>query len=254
MNTLGNLPIGASFADKKCYCAIWRVAGRHLPGYPGTIIVRDRYIEHLCFDAKEPRNPDENRAKYGNNHYSKSCVRQYLNADGSNWFQAKHEYDEPPYTENVYGSSYARNLGYLTNFSQSFKDALCKAEIKTLNTATSKVETVHDSVWLLSKTEIGIEDDYQEGEFFPYFADHRARGAHPRQEYYNRCDSETEYLYFLRSPYKNTSYEVHTISEDGDLGRHYAYFGLAGIRPAVLLKSETPVSDKPDGYGVYYVG
>ena len=157
--------------------------------------------------------------------------------------------------ENAYKpwNPYGNILGFLYWFSCPFRDALIKADIKTFNMMTGEIETVQDSVWLPSFTEIGLNGFYKEGESFPLFEDCCARYANPTLEYGSWCDQETEISYFLRSPHENSTHNVYAIVEDGVVSQYHAYIA-GGIRPSVLLKSETPVSEEPDGYGIYYVG
>ena len=101
----------------------------------------------------------------GNNRWSVSNIRQWLNSNGAagSWWSAQHEYDAPPTSRNIYNGSdadaaYADAPGFLAGFSanvlQHFTDitniiALCTAD------GGGSEETV-DKVFLPSYTEIGF--------------------------------------------------------------------------------------------------
>jgi len=257
MNTLGNLPIGAKFADKGRSNLILRVAGRDLDGYPGTIGVADDIVRFGCFDAREPGNPDRRRALYGNNNYPTCCARQWLTADGKGWYKPAHEYDAPPIADNVFDGDhpYADAPGFLTDFSDGFKAAMIKAHIKTRNANTGEIEVVNDPVWLLSSTEIGFDENGGEGVFFPIFEEFRMKIATFDQSAVDVPDSlkSKSWYYWLRSPYAAFSYGVRIVSSDGAEYNSLAHLGHIGLRPALLLKSDILASNELDDYGVYYV-
>lgn len=263
MKTLNNLPVGARFADKDRPNLVLRVGGRNLPGYPGTIGVTDNIVKQGCFDAREPGNPNRNRASWGNNHYPTSNAHQYLNAEGADWYKPQHDHDAPPTADNIYNGDnpYAKDPGFLTGFSEAFKAALTEADIQTLNAETKEVETIKAKAWLMSATEVGFDEDGKEGAFFPLFADFRMKIAAPSEEavetasYQPGSFNPTEgWPYFLRSPEAGYSYSVRRVSADGSASDNGAYDGLYGLRPAFLLKSEISVSDEPDERGIYIIG
>ena len=69
-----------------------------------TITLMSKDVLRLAvFDAKEPDNPDANRKVKGDNRWSVSNIRQWLNSEGAanEWFTPQHEYDAEPNTSNV---------------------------------------------------------------------------------------------------------------------------------------------------------
>lgn len=86
---------------------IWIVKKKDKDANTVTLALEDS-IRNMEFDAAEPGNLDEWIADYGNNNYALSNVRQWLNADGKDWFIKTHEYDAPP--------SYADKDGFMSNF------------------------------------------------------------------------------------------------------------------------------------------
>jgi len=256
MKILKDLPIGAKFADKGRPNIVLRVAGRDLDGYPGTIGVTDNIVRLGCFDAREPGNPDRYCAMYGNNYYATCNARRWLTVDGEGWYTPAHKYDAPPIADNVFNGEnpYADDPGFLTGFSDVFKAAMVKANIKTRNANTGEIETVNDSVWLMSATETGYDENGDEGVFFPIFEEFRMKIAtidHNAVDTHDSLKSKSWY-YWLRSPTATNSNNVRVVSTDGSVYGISAYVGPYGLRPALLLKSDISVSE-PDDYGVYYV-
>ena len=109
-------------------------------------------IRKAAFDAAEPDNPDKYRKSDGNNRWSVSNIRQWLNSSGAanSWFTPKHEYDASP--------TYASEPGFLAGFSA---DVLQHFTEITNTTALSAPdgggsETTIDRVFLPSYTEMGL--------------------------------------------------------------------------------------------------
>lgn len=257
------LPIGAKLADKNRPNIILRVAGRDLPGYPGTIVVTDSIIKQGCFDAQEPTNPDDRRRRWGNNNYPHSNAHQWLNADGPDWFKPTHEHDAPPIADHTYDGDnpYMGEPGFLTAFSDAFKAALTEADIKTRVTDDDSIQTIKAKAWLMSATEVGFDKDGDEGAPFPLFEEFRMRIASPTAEAVETASYQPEsfnpdegWYYWLRSPYSGHSNNVRLVNTGGSEAYLSAYHGSVGLRPALLLKSDISVSDEPDERGVYIIG
>lgn len=132
-------------------------------------------IRQAAFDAKEPNNPlydeicSENaRAEYGNNRWSVSNIRQWLNSSGAanSWFTAQHEYDEAPTADKVddNAGAYADEPGFLAGFSadvlQHFTDITNTTALCDLDGGGS--ETTIDKVFLPSHTEMFGFEHYNE--------------------------------------------------------------------------------------------
>ena len=139
--------------------------------HPKTItLMTKNIIRNAAFDAKELNNPliDEEwfgeraRANWGNNRWSVSNIRQWLNSFGAagSWFTKQHEYDEAPTVDKVQDEvgAYADEPGFLAGFSanvlQHFTDITNTTAIPKLDGNGS--ETTVDKVFLASITEMGI--------------------------------------------------------------------------------------------------
>ena len=170
--------------------------------YPKTItLMTKNIIRQAAFDAKESNNTDTYRKNNGNNRWSVSNIRQWLNSNGAagSWWSAQHEYDAPPTSGNIYNGSdadaaYADAPGFLAGFSanvlQHFTDitnitALCNAD-------GGGSETTVDKVFLPSNTEMGLGNNSEGSHLSVRYPDNNSR-----IKQWNGSD----YYYWTRSPY-----------------------------------------------------
>lgn len=247
---------------------IWEIGDKNHAGYPANSVtlVAANILKLACFDAKENGNGDNNRRNYGNNRYSLSNLRQWLNKAGSPWYQAQHGADAAPTNANVWNNynEYDDEAGFLTGFSAQMLAAILNT---TLTVAKASVdgggsETVTGKVFLLSKAEVGLgaENGISEGSTLAMFSDNASRQCRPtaqavsNSEYTNSSLSASQYwYYFLRSPYASNSNSVRNVYSDGTLHYYSAYYGYYGVRPALNLSSSILVSDSPDSDGAYTI-
>ena len=248
---------------------IWEIGDKNHAGYPANSVtlVAANILKLACFDAKESGNIDSSRRNYGNNRYSLSNLRQWLNKAGSPWYQAQHGADAAPTNANVWSNynEYDDEAGFLTGFSAQMLAAILNT---TLTVAKASVdgggsETVTDRVFLLSKAEVGLgaENGVSEGSTLAMFSDNASRQCRPtaqavsNSEYTNSSLSASQpWWYWLRSPNASGSYYVRNVYSDGALITHYyAYYGDIGVRPALNLSSSILVSDSPDSHGAYTI-
>lgn len=250
---------------------IWEIGDKNHAGYPANSVtlVAANILKLACFDAKESGNSDNNRRNYGNNRYSLSNLRQWLNKAGSPWYQAQHGADAAPTNANVWSNynEYDDEAGFLTGFSAQMLAAILNT---TLTVAKASVdgggsETVTDRVFLLSKAEVGLgaENGVSEGSTLAMFSDNASRQCRPTAQAVSNSEYKTSSLsasqpwwYWLRSPYASGSYSVRGVRSDGSLGGDIgdgAYNGVHGVRPALNLSSSILVSDSPDSDGAYTI-
>ena len=248
---------------------IWEIGDKNHAGYPANSVtlVAANILKLACFDAKESGNSDSSRRNYGNNRYSLSNLRQWLNKAGSPWYQAQHGADAAPTNANVWSNynEYDDEAGFLTGFSAQMLAAILNT---TLTVAKAGVdgggsETVTDKVFLLSKAEVGLgaENGVSEGSTLAMFSDNASRQCRPtaqavaNSEYTSGSLSASQpWWYWLRSPYASGSHYVRLVNSDGTLCRSSgAYYGDVGVRPALNLSSSILVSDSPDSDGAYTI-
>ena len=226
---------------------IWEIGDKNHAGYPANSVtlVAANILKLACFDAKESGNSDSNRRNYGNNRYSLSNLRQWLNKAGSPWYQAQHGADAAPTNANVWSNynEYDDEAGFLTGFSAQMLAAILNT---TLTVAKASVdgggsETVTDRVFLLSKAEVGLgaENGVSEGSTLAMFSDNASRQCRPTAQAVSNSEYQTSSLsasqywyYFLRSPSASYSNHVRIVDSDGSLSSGSACGGDRGVRPA----------------------
>ena len=206
-----------------------------------TLMTKDA-IRYAAFDAIEPNNPDSNRANSGNNRWSVSNIRQWLNSDGAanEWFTPQHEYDEAPTADNVDKKAgvYSDNPGFLAGFSpdvlQHFTNIVNITVVPKIDGDGS--DTTVDKVFLASYTEMGF------GNLIGI-----AEGTHLSIKYSDndlrikRLNGSTCY-YWLRSPkigyysYECSSYIVNSVTPNGSAySRSSAKKCSEGLAPLIVL-------------------
>ena len=265
MATLGSLAVGSKIKVPHAVYGdiIFQVADQNHDGYPSnsTTLITEKIILLRCFDAKEPSNPNSDRANYGNNKYSVSNIDEWLNSFGSagQWYSAQHEYDAPPTNENVWSgyNEYDQDAGFLNGFDDAFVDALKSTTLKVaLNTVTDGggFESVTRRVFLASRAEVfgTAENGIMEGSLLSIFGAGTDACRKAKISAYAAAHSEysvTEnqnWYWWLRSPYSPDSRDARHVDSGGTLYGDDAYIGSGGVRPLCNLDSGIFVSDAPD--------
>ncbi len=246
---------------------IWKIAAINHEGYPdnSVTLIADRSIAMRAFDAKEPNNSDTDRQSYGNNRYSLSNIRQWLNSDAKagQWYSAQHSADQTPSTDYVSCNAYSNDVGFLNGFSENFKNALLDTELTVaLNTVTDGggSEKVTDKIFLASTTEVGLanQNNIAEGVLLSAFSDDASRIAYcttqaiENSNYANDpTNNTTGFVWWLRTPSSSNSRAACGVGGSGTLNSDRVYYGYPGIRPLCNLSSLTEISFEPDADGCY---
>lgn len=247
---------------------VWKIIDKNHSGYPANSVtlMADKILTLKCFDAAEPTNPDSNRRAYGNNRYSFSNIRQWLNSEASagEWYSAQYQYDAPPSSANVSNAynAYDTQAGFLNHFPAGAKSVLLNT---TLTTTLSSAdgggsETVTDKIFLASRAEMNLGNNIADGVPFAIFNSDASRGAQLTAECisnnngsYTLNTSELWY-YWLRTPLDYSSYLSHNVSNSGALyDGKYVNVGEWGIRPLCNVFGDAPFSIEPDSDGCYTV-
>ena len=159
---LGEIGISRKVYDRESGI-MFRVAGQDHYGPGITTLLTDCVIGVRALDAAENgpegRYPFEQSGKFGNNNYPLSNLHQWLNSREERWYHPAHERDNPPVSPYLrYGEHpYLETPGFLTGFSQTFRDSLVEVEIPVLvRTIRGKGElpTVKACAFLPSRTEM----------------------------------------------------------------------------------------------------
>ena len=106
-------------------------------------------------------NPISQRASYGNNRWSLSNIRQWLNSNGlkNEWFKKTHQYDKAP-------SQYANQDGFMRCFNDYELSVIIEKESRTFLPAVDDegFETTVDKFWLIGSFEAGFNIDFVDGD------------------------------------------------------------------------------------------
>lgn len=270
-NKLSMLPVGALVKDVNSTFlgqpVIWKIADKNHEGYPdGSVtLITERSIALRAFDAKEPNNSNSDRQSYGNNRYSVSNIRQWLNSDAGagQWYSAQHDADQAPSAGYVSANAYSDKAGFLNAFSQQFKNALLETNLTVaLNTVTDDggSETVKDKVFLASSTEVGFENENNivEGTLLPIFSDNASRITYSTTEAIEDSDygsdpanDTTAWYWLLRTPVTGKSGQYYYVNTSGARYNDVTYNGTRGVRPLCNIPSSIRVSEEPDADGCY---
>ena len=213
--------------------------------YPKTItLMTKNIIRYAAFDATEPDNTDSTRQRDGNNRWSVSNIRQWLNSNGAanSWWSKpdENDKDEAPTedkvvvstnSENPYpAGAYAGDPGFLVGFSNDVLQHLTVIPNVTLKPDKDGggLETTYDKVFLPSYTEIGFGKFYRkdpEGTQLSKFGDDASRKK--------KCN-DTE-GYWLRSPIYVDTGSVYMVDAWGEKFNTRANLGINGITPIIVL-------------------
>ena len=202
--------------------------------HPKTItLMTKNIIRKAAFDAQEPNNPNSDRRDFGNNRWSVSNIRQWLNSNGAagSWWTAQHDYDAPPTSANVLedaDAAYADAPGFLAGFSadilQHFTDI---TNITVLcNTDGGGSETTVDKVFLPSNTEMGLGNNSEGSHLSVRYPDNNSR-----------IKSGADGIYWTRSPYAvmKSSLVLCVIQNGESSYSHIMASSGYGIAPIIVL-------------------
>ena len=207
--------------------------------YQKTITLMTKHIiRKAAFDAKESNNTDTDRKDKGNNRWSVSNIRQWLNSDGAagSWWTAQHEYDAPPTSGNVSDAAgaYADAPGFLAGFSadvlQHFTDITNTTNLN--NVDGGGTETTVDKVFLPSSTEMGYEL-LTEGTQLPKFTNEASK--------MKTLSSGQRGAYWLRSVERSVETELYNVKRIANISNKLYYLnnppysGNDGIAPIIVL-------------------
>jgi hypothetical protein len=206
---------------------------------PTITLMATNTIRCAAFDAKEPNNPDSERTDYGNNRWSVSNIRQWLNSEGAanEWFTPQHEYDIAPDTMNVVNNddgAYADEAGFLAGFSDEVKQHFATVRNKTILCNVDKLtlskdfEETEDKVFLPSYTEMG----------FGIIDFNNPEGNHLDQRFTNdesRLRTSLNVWYLMRTPCIDTSSDVWCVDSTGDKDHALSYGAEMDVVPLIVL-------------------
>ena len=183
------------------------------------------------------------RSKYGSGNYKQSAIRQWLNADGGNWWQAQTDFDLAP--------SYKDDDGFLAGIDSEFKESLLATE-QTVGTndvyetgdgmSTSSSYTVTDKVFLAGYTQIGgtaFSQQAAENTLWTAFDGLGNDSTPARVKYRHGTIGDNEDntgWWWLRSPNPSYTYYVRYVKYSGNASNsHNARYRDAAVAPACVI-------------------
>jgi hypothetical protein len=189
---------------------VWHIAEQNHKGFPlDTItIIPVSTLGNITFSRANPLDKDHDRRLYGNNRYKDSDVRRYINSD---------EFLK-------------------TVFSPEELDAIVETELKVKQPDIDggEIDVLRDRLFLLSASEVGLEEGDTEGGVIELFKDGKNRRILD-------IDGDPDW-WWLRSALVSDSCHVRDVNTDGSTDLVNAYHGNRGVRPACNLKISYLVS------------
>ena len=165
---------------------------------------------------------------YGDNRWYKSAYRQYLNSDAAagGWWTPQDDWDmKPDQADTV--------PGFLTGFSDDFKNALTRVKVVTYsNTVTDDGSAVvtYDKIFLPSLEELYLQPQVSgEGTYWPYWKERTGaktpqsiRKTYPLRITRDLAQRTVGRVVRLRSALRVSGYDAFYVNSIGGVGDRYA--------------------------------
>lgn len=261
---LNTLPLGAKleiqvapdWQHKFGIRIVFIVVDKNHSGYPSGAVslMTEKALMTAAYDAKEPTNPNTNRASGGNSRYIYSNIHKWLNSSASSaWYSAKHTYDAPPIAANVVNGKnpYADWPGFLAILNEQFGITLMSTSLQASRPDVDGggLDNFSAKMFLPSIREMGYAPyaTTADGTILSYFNTNERRaypipetGEYGFVDTYTRSARSEEYAWALD---KRKIYEA-------EFSNMWAY-GFAFIRPMCNLPGSTMVMPSPVTSGQY---
>lgn len=243
MQSIKNLPVGSLIRDNSSAYGgnsiLWRVASINHQGYPDnsvTLVMETALTGHE-FDCKEPSSADTNQKSYGNNRYSQSNIRQWLNSSAlaGGWYTAQSGSDDNT------NCTYKTEAGFMSNFSTAFLNAVLPTTIQCQVPGGTTFETVIDKFFLPSSTEMGYTMTLGETTLDLYTSAVAGSNLNIYRTSYNVAGSA--YYAWTRSPYSPSTNKYQPISyKAADSAPSSANTTSVYLRPLTNISGDAQVS------------
>ncbi len=228
------------------------VAKDHYGAESGVTLLSEEIIGNHTFDNSEDRG-----SFGGSNHWGDSGstdaeygLRKFLNGSSYNY-------------EDGYGGTYSGDLdaegdgnSYDVTFFDAFSDDFQNAVLTTAvpcrennidNPYNGEEYITMDKIFLPSEVEIngGAGNNHDSETVWDYFT-----GADNNKRIAREADG-IPWVYWTRSPDVSDAFSVRYVTFDGSLSDSPASDAYGGVRPALNLSSEIPISEIPNYNGAY---
>ncbi len=240
---LSNLPIGARVVDQswewqfrngnnysgasETKPVTWIVVAKnHYGANSGVTLISEELIGLHLFDDSTNRG-----SSWGSNHWGDSGTnnatrgsRTFLNSIGIDAW-----------------------TGFYFAFPESFISNIITTAVPNKIWDTGISYSTQDKVFIPSTTELGDtshSSTYQIGTVYPYFEDSTDADRLAKLDGINR-------FYFTRSPGSTHAGVLRSVGSGGSFNDNSADNSSGGLRPAINMQSETPVSISPNADGSY---
>lgn len=254
MQAIKNVPVGSLIRDySSAYGGtpiLWRVASINHPGYPDnsvTLVMETALITGHEFDCKEPSSADTYQKSYGNNRYSQSNIRQWLNSSvpAGGWYTAQSATDDNT------NCTYKAEAGFTSNLSAAFLSAVLPTTIQCQVPGGTTFETVTDKFFLPSTAEMGYAAINGETTLDLYTS--AVAGANLNIYRTSYTVSGSAGYAWTRSPYSPSSnkYMMCIYQGVGGTSGDYANASKYHSRPLTNITGDALVSAIPNENGEY---
>ena len=269
LKTRIRVPVNPSYLKRFGEYINFMLAGKNHAGYPknSVSLLTEKIIQLMCFDAKEPSNPAENRRLFGNNRYTLANIQQWANSEAGPglWYSSTHEYDAPPQKSNVKDryNSYDDLSGFLAILDTGFVSKLMETSIvcSKPNADGGGQELFVAKMFLPSASEVGlggISAD-AEGVTLEIFTDATSRIAYPTEACVLSSDykssglsSQKPWGWMVRTPNTLSNYTRTYVNVAGGLNTaDPVYNSIYGFRPICNIPSFSVVDPTPNPDGSY---
>lgn len=167
---------------------------------------------------------------YGYNRWSKSAIRQWLNADGDNWWTPQHNFDHRP-------DQYSQK-GFMTGLEEDFKNIIKPIKVQTsANTLIDSgvTDVTYDKFFLPSLEQLYVSPQIKgiEGDYWEYWKE-RVGVTSPTGQYTTQKERITYALenhnsaqyVRLRSAYRGDSSNTWRVHSSGVVASNVAFWSF----------------------------
>ena len=214
---------------------LWRVMEIN-DGQP--LLWSEYILSAKCFDAAESGTAGEGSSNadiYGSNVWSRSNLREWLNSTGKvSWIT------QSPTSGAIFGNNnYEKEEGFLTGFSKAERKLMIMTERRITDDLGGYKETTQDLVFLASYGEV------MDGGRWGLNAESRKKPPTmqaAKQDRIGWLEAGFSGWYYLETPYTDDSFGVGSVTNDGGILWHSAYYSDPGVAPALHLSSVNTIS------------